>query len=151
MTARVVLLHPDELPGVVDKIMEIETSSFSVPWKADDFRISAERGTVAASFGEDDSLLGYGCSFSVEDEAEITNLAVAAGERRRGIGGGLLDRLIGNAERSGVKRIYLEVRESNDAAIALYSSRGFYKIGCRRGYYRLPKEDAVLMMKEINP
>ena len=149
MTARVVLLHPDELPGVVDKIMEIETSSFSVPWKADDFKISADRGTVAASFGEDGSLLGYGCSFSVEDEAEITNLAVVAVERRRGIGGELLDRLIGNAKESGVRRIYLEVRESNGAAISLYSSRGFCKIGCRCGYYRLPKEDALLMMLEV--
>jgi ribosomal-protein-alanine N-acetyltransferase len=85
----------------------------------------------------------------VADEAEITNLAVTADERKKGVGGAILDHLIGTAEKTSVRRIYLEVRESNVGAFSLYSSRGFTEIGRRPGYYRLPKEDAILMMLEV--
>lgn len=146
---RVETITKDGLPAIIDGIMEIEKHSFSVPWIAEDFAVSAERGTVAVSLGDDGRTLGYGCAFFVEDEAEITNLAVAANERRRGIGGAILDFLIETAGRSSVRKIYLEVRESNAGAIALYSSRGFNMIGKRTGYYRLPKEDAIIMMLEI--
>ncbi len=149
MTARIVAVPSDGIPNLIDEIMAIEKSSFSVPWRADDFKVSAEHGTVAASLGEDGRLLGYGCLISAADEAEITNLAVTADERRRGIGGGILDFLIGTASESSVRTVYLEVRESNAGAAALYASRGFEVIGKRPGYYRLPKEDAIIMMLEI--
>ena len=149
MTARVVSVGADGISSIIDEIMEIERSSFSVPWRADDFTASAEYGTVAASLAENGRLLGYGCLVVVADEAEVTNLAVSADERRRGIGGGILDFLIGTAAESSVSRLFLEVRESNSGAIALYSSRGFKAVGRRPGYYRLPKEDAVIMMLEI--
>ena len=149
MTGRVVAVGKDGIPDIIDEIMEIETSSFTVPWRAEDFTSSAKYGTVAASIGDSGRLLGYGCLISAADEAEITNLAVSKNERRRGIGGGILDFLIGTAARSSAQRVYLEVRESNGGAIALYSSRGFGMIGKRTGYYRLPKEDALIMMLEI--
>ncbi|MBR6916084.1 MAG: ribosomal protein S18-alanine N-acetyltransferase [Clostridia bacterium] len=149
MTARVVSVAKDGIPDIIDEIMNIERSSFSVPWNADDFTSSANHGTVAASFGEDDRLSGYGCLISAADEAEITNLAVAKNERRQGIGSAILDYLIVTAAGVSARRIFLEVRESNSGAIALYSSRGFKSIGKRIGYYRLPKEDAIIMMLEI--
>ncbi len=149
MTARVVSVCAERIPDIIDEIMKIETSSFSVPWRADDFTASAENGTVAASLDDKGRLLGYGCLVAVADEAEITNLAVTADDRRRGIGGGILDFLIGAAAESSVRRLFLEVRESNGGAIALYSSRGFEAVGRRPGYYRLPKEDALIMMLEI--
>ena len=149
MTARVISVGADGISSIIDEIMEIERSSFSVPWREDDFTASAEYGTVAASIDENGRLLGYGCLVVVTDEAEVTNLAVEADERRRGIGGGILDFLIGIAAESSVRRLFLEVRESNAGAIALYSSRGFKAVGRRPGYYRLPKEDAVIMMLEI--
>jgi ribosomal-protein-alanine N-acetyltransferase len=149
MTARVAAVTKDGIADHIDAIMKIETASFSVPWRADDFTASAEYGTVAVSLDADGRLLGYGCLINAADEAEITNLAVSADERRRGVGGGILDFLIGRAEQSSARRIYLEVRESNGGAIALYSSRGFVTVGRRPGYYRLPKEDAVIMMLEI--
>ena len=149
MTARVVTVPSDGISDIIDEVMAIERSSFPVPWRADDFKVSAEHGTLAASLGEDGRLLGYGCLICAADEAEITNLAVTADERRRGIGGGILDYLIRTASESAVRNIYLEVRESNGGAAALYASRGFEAIGKRPGYYRLPKEDAILMMLEI--
>ncbi|MBR3416131.1 MAG: ribosomal protein S18-alanine N-acetyltransferase [Clostridia bacterium] len=149
MTARVAAVDADGIPDIIDEIMKIETSSFSVPWRAEDFTASAEYGTVAASLDGKGRLIGYGCLVVVADEAEITNLAVTAGERRQGVGGGILDFLIGTAAESSVRRLFLEVRESNANAIALYSSRGFETVGRRPGYYRLPKEDALIMMLEI--
>jgi ribosomal-protein-alanine N-acetyltransferase len=85
------------------------------------------------------------------DEGEIADLAVAPSARRRGVGGALLDRVVRDAAASGVGALYLEVRESNAGAIALYRSRGFGAVGRRRGYYRHPSEDALVLRREIAP
>jgi ribosomal-protein-alanine N-acetyltransferase len=74
-------------------------------------------------------------------EAELLNLAVRPEARRRGLGRALLALLAG-------RKVWLEVRESNQAAIRFYESQGFRVYGRRRQYYRQPVEDAVLMMRE---
>ena len=83
------------------------------------------------------------------DEGEIANLAVAPSARRHGIGAALLDASLGEARRRGVKQVYLEVRESNAAARALYERRGFSVVGRRKRYYRHPDEDALLLRRTI--
>ena len=85
------------------------------------------------------------------EEGEIADLAVAPAARRRGIGGVLLDRVVATAMESGVGALYLEVRESNVAARALYQSRGFDMVGRRRGYYSRPAEDALLLRRSLGP
>jgi ribosomal-protein-alanine N-acetyltransferase len=84
-------------------------------------------------------------------EAEVADLAVAPAARRRGIGRALIDRLLSDLEREGVLAVFLEVRESNRAARALYESRAFHGVGRRRGYYRFPLEDALLLKRELGP
>ncbi len=145
----IVILSPDDLPAVIDGIMKIETDSFSVPWVPGDFAVSAGHGVLAVCFSGGD-LIGYGCLLTAADEGEITNLAVRPDERRVGFGGMILDRLLAEAQKRGAARCYLEVRESNGAAIALYASRGFSRTGVRRGYYSRPREDAVLMALDIS-
>lgn len=71
-------------------------------------------------------------------EAELLNLAVAPGARRRGAGRALVEAMQG-------KRVWLEVRASNEGAIRFYEALGFTRRGVRRGYYRDPVEDAVVM------
>ena len=71
--------------------------------------------------------------------------------RRRGIGGFLLDAMIAELRTEGVLILYLEVRESNEAARSLYESRGFVAVGRRPGYYRHPVEDALVLKREIAP
>ena len=78
-------------------------------------------------------------------------LAVAPVARRRGIGGLLLDEVVAGATRAGVRSLYLEVRESNSAARALYESRRFLPVGRRRGYYQRPPEDALLLRRDLAP
>lgn len=73
-------------------------------------------------------------------EAELLNLAVRPQARRRGLGRALLALL-------GGRKVWLEVRASNESAIRFYESQGFRICGRRRNYYREPEEDAVLMVR----
>lgn len=90
---------------------------------------------------------GFVVARNVEDEAEILNTGVALTHRRTGIGSALLAAATSELEKDGVNRIYLEVRESNSAAIAFYRKHGFEKTGERRKYYSGPTENAVVMKK----
>jgi ribosomal-protein-alanine N-acetyltransferase len=76
-------------------------------------------------------------------------VAVSPTARRRGIGGQLLDAAIAVAEQHNADALYLDVRESNAVARALYRSRGFVEVGRRRRYYRRPAEDAIVLRRAI--
>jgi len=78
-------------------------------------------------------------------EAEIENLAVAAGARRRGLGAALCGAAVDGLSEAGARVVELEVRAGNGAAIGLYTGLGFEQTGVRVGYYANPKEDAVLL------
>ena len=97
------------------------------------------------------SLIGYVLALIAADEAEIADLAVTPAARRRGVGGLLLDRVSRAAADRGVRVLYLEVRESNVAARRLYESRSFLPVGRRRGYYRHPPEDALVLRRDLEP
>jgi ribosomal-protein-alanine acetyltransferase len=144
----------------VAAMVAIERASFSDPWTAaaiaSTLRFDHMRVLVAEDRGElgGDGAgrpLGYVVAMIAGPEAEIADLAVSPKARRRGIGRALIDRLLGDLEAEGVLAVFLEVRESNRAARALYESRAFQGIGRRRGYYRLPVEDALLLKRELGP
>jgi ribosomal-protein-alanine acetyltransferase len=82
-------------------------------------------------------------------EAELLNMAVGAADRRKGLGSKLLAAAAKEAEALQASRMYLEVRESNEAAISFYERHGFRKSGQRAGYYQNPAENAVLMEKRL--
>lgn len=107
--------------------------------------VYAESNHYLAALSEDGILLGYGGFSVAADEAEIINVAVSPDARRCGIGRALTQRILDDACALGASVMYLEVRASNTAARALYTVLGFAEIGVRRGYYRAPREDAVLM------
>ena len=145
----------DDLPSM----LRIERESFSDPWTEESFvtAMSLERMRVLvaewpAGEGRDSArgLAGYVVALLIGPEAEIADLAVAPEWRRRGIGAALLRRAIAELELSGVRTLYLEVRESNQAARTLYESSGFRSVGRRRGYYRQPVEDALLLRREVD-
>jgi ribosomal-protein-alanine N-acetyltransferase len=156
------------MTGDLAAVQAIEAVSFSDPWTVDAFAsalelrhmrflVAEERegeegggGTGRGSPGAGESvLLGYVVALVVADEGEIADLAVAPAARRRGIGGRLLDRVALEAEQTGIRALYLEVRESNASARALYESRGFTVVGRRRGYYQNPREDALLLRRAL--
>ena len=149
MTFGIRLLDREGVAALLGDISRIENESFSTPWSADSFLTLPSEVLFAGAFDGDGKLIGYGCLIALGEESELLNLAVTGSQRRRGAGGGLLDFLIEEVGRSGARRCYLEVRASNEAARSLYVSRGFYRLGLRRDYYRKPKEDAVIMALDV--
>jgi len=109
------------------------------------FLVAEEGGGTASQ------LVGYVVALVMGDEGEIADIAVAPSARRAGVGRVLLSRVEDEMARCGVRALYLEVRESNRAALGLYAARGFEAVGRRRGYYRHPVEDALVLKREIDP
>ncbi|MCL2854118.1 MAG: ribosomal protein S18-alanine N-acetyltransferase [Defluviitaleaceae bacterium] len=95
----------------------------------------------------DGKVVGYAGMHHVEDAADIVNIAVHPYFRRMGIASAMLNTLEAQVLELGVTTITLEVRLSNAPAQKLYQSHGFAAIAVREGYYRTPKEDAVIMQK----
>jgi len=88
---------------------------------------------------------GYVVALDAADEGEILNLAVAPGGRRIGLGRALVEAILGMLKDREVSHVYLEVRESNAPARALYAAQGFREVGRRKAYYRRPVEDAIVL------
>ena len=133
----------------VKAVAELEKLCFSLPW--DEASVAGELTNplslwlVAVENGE---LAGYVGSQSVMGEADMMNLAVMPDYRRRGIGEALVLRLVDELKDQKVYSLTLEVRASNNPAITLYEKLGFTAVGRRPGYYRNPREDALILRKE---
>ena len=137
-------------PSDVPEVARIETTAFSTPWSEETFRSLLERSGVELWVAEwGDQLAAYAILWSVLDEGELANIAVRSDLRGRGIGSGLLSRMLEVAEDSGVRSLYLEVRESNALAREMYARRGFHEIGVRKAYYEGPREDARVLKKSL--
>jgi len=98
---------------------------------------------------EEDYLHGFIVGRELGPEWEIENIVVASVVQRQGLGEQLVAELLALARSRGVKAMFLEVRESNGPARALYSKMGFLESGRRRSYYRAPEEDALLYKKIV--
>ena len=134
----------------LDAVAAIEREVFTDPWSnrafGDLFGLDHVRGFVV----EDGKgvIVGYAVCSQVADEGEILNLATAPGARRKGIGRALLAAVLQWLGEHGAVKVFLEVRRSNEAAIAMYEAAGFATLGVRPNYYRRPTEDAVTMVLE---
>lgn len=138
--------RPRDLPAV----SEIEEASFSAPWSVSAFRTLFQRDRVRFLVAEsEDGVIGHAVLWYALDEAELANLAVAPEERGRGVAGVLVDRLIEECRAVGVRRIFLEVRESNRVALRLYRGKGFQEVGVRAAYYQNPREDARVLRYDL--
>jgi [ribosomal protein S18]-alanine N-acetyltransferase len=93
-------------------------------------------------------VVGFVAARQVADEAEILNIAVHGDFRRKGIASALLVAALDKFRRSAIVRVFLELRESNLPARALYDRHGFLPSGRRKSYYRHPAEDALCMEKK---
>jgi ribosomal-protein-alanine N-acetyltransferase len=135
-------------PEDVNAVVAIETDAFSAPWKNETFMGLIGRDTVEllVMTHEVDGVIGYAVLWCILDQGELANLAVAPTHRGEGLGALLLHRVVDAARHRGVEKLFLEVRASNEAALALYSGFGFVEVGQRKGYYESPKEDARVML-----
>lgn len=138
------------------KVVEIENESFTAPWSPESFRtLLGRRDTtlLVAEEKEGDApgggIVAYAVFWSVLEQGELANLAVRSDHRGRGVGSALLDRVLELARLRDIRTVYLEVRASNEGARALYRSRDFEELGRREDYYKNPKEDALVLRKEL--
>lgn len=131
---------PEEL---LSRVVRIERENFGDAWSAAAFTVERDAGRLWYAM-DGDTLCGYVVFWTIEDECEIANIAVDAPYRRRGVGGLLLE----CALTDGGSRFFLEVRESNTAARALYEKYGFTPYAVRKNYYKNPTENALLMCRE---
>jgi len=139
-------------PGDLDAVLAIERASFADPWSRPAFAQSLEGPAVRFDVAvAGDGLAGYVVAWFVADEGEVANLAVAPAHRRGGVAAALLDGVLADARARGVRSVFLEVRESNAAARALYARFGFREGGRRSAYYRKPVEDALILVCELPP
>lgn len=131
----------------IEGIYEVEEDCFSVPWSRNSIKMDlmeAER-TLYFVLEENQEIVGYGGAWIVLDEGQITNIAVKNKYRRSGNGAVLVRKLVRELFKKGMTEIFLEVRQSNTAALVLYRRFGFSVKGIRKNYYTDPIEDAYIM------
>lgn len=129
----------------IKDVAEIEAACFSKPWN--ELSIAAELQNEFSKFFvavENGKGVGYVGLYALTGEADIVRVAVLPEYRQRGIARAVLSKSLECVEGD----VFLDVRESNTAAINLYKSLGFYDTGVRKDYYSNPTENAVLMKRD---
>lgn len=135
----------------VQDVALLETVCFSDPWSANSIASELNnRFSYWLVALDDGKLLGYVGSQSVLDSADMMNIAVHPDFRKKGIGEKLVKTLCRDLQQKNVRFLLLEVRVSNEPAISLYNKLGFIQVGLRRNYYHHPKEDALILRKELD-
>jgi [ribosomal protein S18]-alanine N-acetyltransferase len=157
------------LESDLEEVLQIEQVSFSLPWTRNMFETELRETTlsypIVARWVEVSSpaeqtpektsrsgpVCGYSVFWHVIDEIHIGNLAVSPKFRRHGIALALIQNILKLGQQWQVKRISLEVRQSNESAIQLYHRFGFKEVAIRKKYYSQPIEDALVMVKDDIP
>jgi len=135
-------------------VAALEAQIHAAPWTAGNFRDALAAGYSASTGVREGRIVAYGVLMLSPGEAQILNLSVVPDARRQGLGRELLRRFVDDARRLGAEQIFLEVRVSNAAAIALYAGEGFVPVGRRECYYPplgegAIREDALVMRRAV--
>lgn len=143
-------MRADDLPAV----LALEVRAYSHPWSVGNFRDSLAAGYLAEVLAcAEAGIAGYFVALPGLDELHLLNLTVHPELQGQGLGSELLQAVMALGRARGLDTLWLEVRQSNERAQALYLRHGFAEVGRRRGYY--PglgrREDAVLMSRPLGP
>jgi len=148
LAIRIRRMEVEDLPGVI----ELDRSSFSLPWPERSFRFELENNEVSRcwvaeliSADATPLIVGMIVVWLIADEVHVATLAVAAEHRRQRIAQRLLAHTLIDAYHSGASSSFLEVRSGNRAAISMYQLFGYSEVSVRRNYYKDNGEDALLM------
>lgn len=135
-------------------LARIHGASFHRGWGEDEFeRMLGERNTVVDRLRVGRKIVGFSVSRMGADEAEILSIAVAESHRGRGLSNDLLLTHLGHLAGRGIRTVFLEVEENNQAARRLYERAGFSVVGRRERYYRQnggEALDALLMRRDLS-
>ena len=132
-------------------VSDIERHSYEFPWSHGVFRDCLLAGYSCVIVERGDLVVGYGILSMAAGEAHILNLCVDSNYQQLGYGDLLLDEILMRARGAEIKEVFLEVRPSNESAIALYQKKGFRQIAYRPAYYQARKgrEDAAVFSKVL--
>jgi len=135
-------------------VAALEARIHAAPWSERNFRDALAAGYSARVGVRGERIVAYGVLMLGPGEAQLLNLSVVSDARRGGLGRALLLQFIDDARRLGAEQLFLEVRVSNIAAIALYEQAGFAAVARRVEYYPPAargaiREDALVMRCEL--
>ena len=132
-------------------VSDIERRSYDFPWSHGVFRDCLLAGYQSVVLVREDRVAGYGILSVAAGEAHIINLCVEPEYRSLGYGERILDEMLYRARSASVREIFLEVRPSNERAIALYRKKGFHQVANRPAYYQanMGREDAAVLAKKL--
>lgn len=143
---QIVTMEKEHLPAVEG----LGKDCFSLPWCVSGYeQLLRNPHAICLCALDGENVVGFLCVSTVLDEGDIELIAVAESHRRQGIAAALLQELFARCTQMEVSILHLEVRISNEAAMRLYESDGFVRDGCRKDYYRCPKEDALLYSRSL--
>jgi ribosomal-protein-alanine N-acetyltransferase len=132
----------------LDAVLAIEVRAYGWPWSRGNFIDTLAAGHVAEVLEDREAgVIGYFVAMTGVGELHLLNVTVAPEWQGQGHGSALLEAVVAHGLARGLAELWLEVRESNHQARALYARRGFAEVGLRRGYYPAAgrREDAVVM------
>ena len=142
-------MKEEDLPLVI----EIENTCYSNPWKFSSFKGEIENRPISNPYviiyRPLEKIIGYVIYWHIRNEVQISNIAISPDYRQLGVGEGVLRKVLQEMQHKGAEFVFLEVRPSNLAARRLYEKLGFTILGLRKGYYRNPSEDAIIMGKSL--
>jgi len=141
-------MHLSHLP----QVLQIEQRAYPFPWSDGIFRDCLKAGYSGWILNDEyGATIGYALMSMAVDEAHVLNLCIDPSAQRQGLGRMLLLHMIKLARAANATIVLLEVRKSNKAAIALYDSHGFQRLGLRKGYYPAHegREDALVLGFDI--
>jgi ribosomal-protein-alanine N-acetyltransferase len=132
-------------------VSDIERRSYEFPWSHGVFRDCLLAGYHCVVIERDSRVAGYAILSVAAGEAHILNLCVDPNYRSHGYGERLLDQILLQARSADVREIFLEVRPSNQTALALYRKKGFHQVANRPAYYQAQegREDAAVLAKKL--
>ena len=135
----------------IDAVIGIESLAYPFPWTRANFSDSLAAGYSAWICRANGVLIGYAVLLLVLDEAHLLNVTITPDRQRLGYGMLMMDHLFSTARTHGAKRMFLEVRPSNESAAGIYRRCGFKQIGRRHGYYPATggREDAIVLALEL--
>jgi ribosomal-protein-alanine N-acetyltransferase len=146
-------------PADLERVIEIDRLSFSLPWPERSFHFEVEKNDAARSWiaeatKEDGTtdIVGMIVGWLIVDEIHIATIATDPTRRREGIGRRLMLHLLRETYKEGARTSFLEVRRGNEAARQMYLALGYQEDGVRPHYYQDNHEDAILMsLQQIDP
>ena len=132
-------------------VSDIERRSYEFPWSHGVFRDCLLAGYQNIVLVREEAVAGYGVLSVAAGEAHILNLCVDPSYRSLGYGEKILDEMLFRARSTSVRQVFLEVRPSNERALALYRKKGFHQVANRPAYYQAHdgREDAAVLVKKL--